>query len=86
MATTTYPAGDAWRPLALGRSIRDGARRLAELAATPLVPADYLDVFNPLRAGADLRGRIEEIHPETADAATIFIRPGADWAGHIPGQ
>ena len=57
-----------------------------ELAATPLVPADYLDVFNPLRAGADLRGRIEEIHPETADAATIVIRPGADWAGHIPGQ
>ena len=43
-------------------------------------------MFNPLRAGADLRGRIEEIHPETADAATIVIRPGADWAGHIPGQ
>jgi ferredoxin-NADP reductase len=43
-------------------------------------------VFNPLRAGADLRGRIEQIHPETADAATIVIRPGADWAGHVPGQ
>ena len=24
--------------------------------------------------------------PETADAATIVIRPGADWAGHVPGQ
>ena len=24
--------------------------------------------------------------PETADAATIEIRPGADWAGHVPGQ
>jgi len=59
---------------------------VAELAATPLVPSDYLDVFNPLRAGADLRGRIEEIHAETADAATIVIRPGADWAGHVPGQ
>ena len=86
MATTTSPAVGARAPLALGRTLRDGVRRVVELAATPLVPADYLDVFNPLRAGADLRGRIEEIHPETADAATIVIRPGADWAGHIPGQ
>jgi ferredoxin-NADP reductase len=86
MASTTYPAAAARGPLGLGRTLRERVRRLAELAATPLVPADYLDVFNPLRAGADLRGRIEEIHPETADAATIVIRPGADWAGHIPGQ
>jgi ferredoxin-NADP reductase len=27
-----------------------------------------------------------EVQPETADAATIVIRPGADWAGHVPGQ
>lgn len=53
---------------------------------TPLLPADYLDLFDPLRLGADLRGRIMAVHPETADAATIEIRPGADWAGHIPGQ
>ena len=26
------------------------------------------------------------MHPETADAATIVIQPGADWAGHMPGQ
>jgi ferredoxin-NADP reductase len=86
MATSTYPDAPARSPLGLGRTLRDRARRFAELAATPLVPADYLDVFNPLRPGADLRGRIEEIHPETADAATIVIRPGADWAGHVPGQ
>jgi ferredoxin-NADP reductase len=86
MATTSFPASGAPRPLGLGRTLRDGVRRLAELAATPLVPADYLDVFNPLRPGAELRGRIEEVHPETADAATIVIRPGADWAGHVPGQ
>jgi len=73
-------------------ALLDSARargRLAGLAgalATPLVPADYLDLFAPLRAGADLRGRIEEVHPETADAATLVIRPGADWAGHLPGQ
>ena len=62
------------------------AARLAERATTPLLPADYLDLFDPLRPGADLRGRIVEVHPETADAATIVIRPGADWAGHVPGQ
>ena len=59
---------------------------LAERVTTPLFPADYLDLFDPLRHGADLRGRIVEVHPETADAATIVIRPGADWAGHVPGQ
>ena len=24
--------------------------------------------------------------PETKDAATLLIKPGADWAGHVPGQ
>ena len=62
------------------------AAQLAERATTPLLPADYLDLFDPLRRGADLRGRIVEVQPETADAATIVIRPGADWAGHVPGQ
>ena len=66
--------------------LRDRALRLAELATTPLLPADYLDLVNPLRPGADLRGRIVEVQPETADAATILIQPGADWAGHVPGQ
>ena len=67
-------------------SLRQRARRLAEAATTPLVPADFLDLFHPLRAGADLRGRIVEVRPETADAATLVIKPGADWAGHVPGQ
>ena len=62
------------------------AARLAERATTPLLPADYLDLIDPLRRGADLRGRIVEIQPETADAATLVIRPGTDWAGHVPGQ
>ena len=60
--------------------------RVAEAATTPLVPADFLDLFAPLRPGAELRGRVETVHPETADAATLVIRPGADWAGHVPGQ
>ena len=67
-------------------SLRSRVRRLAESATTPLVPADFLDLFAPLRAGADLRGRIEQVRAETRDAATLVIRPGADWAGHVPGQ
>jgi stearoyl-CoA 9-desaturase NADPH oxidoreductase len=66
--------------------LRSRAVRFAELATTPLLPADYLDLVAPLRSGAPLRGRIEEVVPETDDAATIVIRPGADWAGHVPGQ
>lgn len=73
-------------PPVRGSRLRDRAMRAAEAATSPLLPADYLDLFAPLRSGADLRGRIEEIHPETPDAATIVIRPGADWAGHVPGQ
>ena len=49
---------------------------MAEALATPLVPSDYLDLLDPMRSGADLRGRIVEIRPETADAATVVIRPG----------
>jgi ferredoxin-NADP reductase len=75
------PSTRAARP-----SLRRRLVRLAERATTPLLPADYLDLFDPLRPGADLRGRIVAVHPETADAATIVIRPGADWAGHVPGQ
>jgi len=67
-------------------TVRDRAVRLAEAATTPLLPADYLDLFHPLRSGATLRGRIVATEPETRDAATILIKPGADWAGHVPGQ
>ena len=80
MTTSVAP-----RP-ASGGTLLSRVSRLAERATTPLLPQDYLDLFAPLRAGADLRGRIVEVQPETADAATIVIRPGADWAGHVPGQ
>ncbi|MGK2876238.1 MAG: hypothetical protein ACSLEW_11450, partial [Nocardioides sp.] len=60
--------------------------KVAEAAVTPLEPADILDLFRPLRAGAELRGKITAVKAETADAATIAIQPGRDWAGHIPGQ
>ena len=67
-------------------SLRQRVIRVAEAMTTPHVPSDYLDLFDPLRPGADLRGRIETVQHETADAATLVIRPGADWAGHVPGQ
>ena len=58
----------------------------AELVATPLVPADFVDVVDPLRSGADLRARLVAVHPETRDAATLVLRPGRGWRGHVPGQ
>jgi hypothetical protein len=73
-------------PRTSGVPLRRRVARLAERVTTPLLPADYLDLFDPLRAGADLRGRIVSVEPETADAATLVIRPGKDWAGHVPGQ
>ncbi|MGI8558315.1 MAG: ferredoxin reductase, partial [Solirubrobacteraceae bacterium] len=42
---------------------------------SPLLPDDYLELINPLWSTRELRGRIEAIEPETADAATVVIRP-----------
>lgn len=78
--TTTAP-----RPSTIG-TLRGLALKLAERLTTPLVPADYLDVIDPLRSGAALRGRIVAINPETRDAVTLVIKPGAGWQAHIPGQ
>ncbi len=73
------------RPSAAG-ALRDRVMRIAESITTPLVPADYFDIVNPLRSGAGLRGRIVAIHPETRDAATVVIEPGRGWRTHVPGQ
>ena len=67
-------------------ALRERARRLVDAAVTPLELDDVLDVFHPLRAGAELRGRIVEVVPETAESATIVVKPGRDWKGHRPGQ
>jgi stearoyl-CoA 9-desaturase NADPH oxidoreductase len=53
---------------------------------SPLLPDDYLELINPLWSTRELRGRIERIEPETAEAATVLIRPGYEWGGHQPGQ
>jgi ferredoxin-NADP reductase len=67
-------------------TLRDRFIQLAERITTPLVPADYLDIIDPLRSGADLRGRIVAIHPETRDAISLVIKPGRGWRSHTPGQ
>jgi stearoyl-CoA 9-desaturase NADPH oxidoreductase len=54
---------------------------------TPLLPDDYLQLINPLWSARELRGRIEEVIPETDDAATVIIRPGWGWSyTYQPGQ
>jgi stearoyl-CoA 9-desaturase NADPH oxidoreductase len=73
-------------PTTRGRSLRDSLRRVAEAAVTPLELGDVLDVFHPLRRGADLRAKIVEVRAETHQSATIVLQPGRDWAGHVPGQ
>jgi ferredoxin-NADP reductase len=78
--TTTAP-----RPTTVG-ALRARVIKFAERVTTPLVPADYLDVIDPLRSSADLRGRIVAIHPETRDAVSVVIKPGRGWLGHSPGQ
>lgn len=53
---------------------------------TPLLPDDYLEQINPMWTTRELRGRIEEVRPETDDAVTITIKPSWRWPGHRPGQ
>ncbi len=77
-------ASDTLTPLA--SRLRGTAGRLAGLVATPLLPADYVDLLDPLRSRTRLRARLVEVRPETRDAATLVLRPGRGWAGHVPGQ
>ena len=60
--------------------------RAVSAFTSPLLPDDYLELINPLWSTRELRGRIERVEPETADAATVVIRPGYEWTGHRPGQ
>lgn len=57
----------------------DRLRAVASRITTPLLPDDYLSLINPLWSARELRGRVEGVVPETADAATLVIRPGWGW-------
>ncbi|HEY7722668.1 MAG TPA: ferredoxin reductase [Pedococcus sp.] len=84
--TATVPPQSAPAERPSRPALRDVLWRVAEAVTTPVVPADYLDLLAPMRQGADLRGRIVSVTPETRDAATVTIRPGRSWRGHLPGQ
>src|SRR3954447_17904807 len=71
------PNVPAWRLRAL---------RALRAFFTPLLPDDYLELINPLWSTQELRGRVERIERETADAVTVVIKPGWEWEGHRPGQ
>lgn len=60
--------------------------KLAALLATPLIPDDYIELLNPLWTRKVLRARVEAITPETADSATLTLKPGLRWQGHQAGQ
>ncbi|HUA05094.1 MAG TPA: ferredoxin reductase [Solirubrobacteraceae bacterium] len=57
-----------------------------ESLSSPLLPDDYLELINPLWSTRELRGRIQQVKHETGQAATILIKPGYRWPGHLPGQ
>ncbi|MDT5006175.1 MAG: stearoyl-CoA 9-desaturase oxidoreductase [Mycobacterium sp.] len=67
-------------------TLRGRFLQLAERITTPLLPADYLDIIDPLHSGTELRGRIVAIHPETRDAVSLIIKPGRGWRPYKPGQ
>jgi ferredoxin-NADP reductase len=62
------------------------ALRVLRSFSSPLLPDDYLELFNPLWSTRELRGRIERVERHLAPAATIVIKPGWEWPGHLPGQ
>lgn len=62
-------------------------RGLAARATTPLLPDDYLKLLNPLWTARELRGEVIEVKNETADSATVTIKPGWGFAAdYQPGQ
>ena len=74
-------------PRAAGRwNVRRWLAGTARWLTTPLTPDDYLALVNPLWSAKETCGRVEAVHPETADAATLVIRPGRHWVPHKPGQ
>lgn len=52
----------------------------------PLRPDDYLEMINPLWTTRELRGKVDRVEPEGVDAVSVFIKPGYEWGGHVPGQ
>ncbi|WP_354701861.1 NADPH oxidoreductase [Paraconexibacter sp. AEG42_29] len=53
---------------------------------SPRTPDDYVQMLNPRWSSRELRGTVERVDAETADATTLTIRPCRPWPGHQAGQ
>lgn len=78
-------------PTVSGRAARNpvwkALRAVAGRITTPLLPDDYLQLANPLWSARELRGRVVEVRRETADSATLVIKPGWGFEfDYEPGQ
>ncbi|MCW2601362.1 MAG: ferredoxin [Frankiales bacterium] len=65
--------------------------RRGSALTTPFLPDDYLSMVNPLWSGGrgptrELRARVEAVSREAAGSATLVLKPGLGWDGHLPGQ
>ncbi|MGV0698153.1 ferredoxin reductase [Mycolicibacter sinensis] len=83
-SAVTANIGDTKRPTVAGADRHPGwnaLRRIATRITTPLLPDDYLRLANPLWSARELRGRVLEVRRETADSATLVIKPG--WGFHF---
>ncbi|AKT50127.1 ferredoxin reductase [Arsenicicoccus sp. oral taxon 190] len=75
------------RPLdRLTRALRPVLSPLAQPLTTPLRPADFLSLVDPLASPRQLRGVVTSVVPETDDTTTIHFRPGRGWDSHMAGQ
>ncbi|WP_019971329.1 ferredoxin reductase [Mycobacterium sp. 141] len=81
---------DTVRPTVAGAKERPGWHALRTIAGritTPLLPDDYLKLANPLWSARELRGRVVEVRQETADSATLVVKPGWGFSfDYEPGQ
>ncbi|SNC63599.1 Ferredoxin-NADP reductase [Kytococcus aerolatus] len=82
MERMTYPLRRvAPRPEWTGRLIDAAAA-----VTTPVVPDDYVDMLAPLHSRVRLRAKVERIRRDTPRTVSLWLRPGALWRKHRPGQ
>lgn len=87
-AFTPHPPSPPWYlPVRVGSRLLSVLGTLTGPLTTPLSPDDYLGLVDPLLSARHPAGLVTAVRPETADAATLVIRPGRGWGGgHRPGQ
>ena len=66
--------------------VRQQVSRLGRALTTPLLPDDYFALIKPHWSTRELTGEVVRVRRETADAATIVVKPNFSWPVHKPGQ